>query len=71
MVERFNQTLKYEHLYRQEIANGQDLAEEVEAYRSVFNTIRPHEALGFSTPMAAYLSPPGYALIRPQVSKRV
>lgn len=60
VVERFNESIKYEHLYREEIANGQALVDEIEAYRDVFNRIRPHEALGFRTPIQVYLEPPAY-----------
>lgn len=63
VVERFNGSLKYEHLYREEIGDGQALVEEVEAYRALFNDVRPHEALGFQRPIDVYLTPPlGYAL---------
>lgn len=64
VVERFNQAIKYEHLYRLEIPNGQALVDEVEGYRHVYNAIRPHEALGFQTPVEAYLSPPSYDLFQ-------
>jgi putative transposase len=58
VVERFNQSLKYEHLYRYEIANGQELIEHVEHYLDVFNRIRPHETLDQTAPMKTYLLPP-------------
>lgn len=45
-------SLKYEHLYRHEIADGVALAAETEAWRQIFNTIRPHEALAMRTPAA-------------------
>lgn len=41
VVERFNQSLKYEHLYRHEITDGQDLVEHVEKYRFTYNEVRP------------------------------
>jgi putative transposase len=44
-------SLKYEHLYRIDIHNGQGLAAETEHYRHVFNHIRPHEALGLRRPI--------------------
>jgi transposase InsO family protein len=34
VVERFNHTVKYEHLLRLDTANGQDLVKEVEAYET-------------------------------------
>jgi putative transposase len=59
VVERFYESLKYEHLYRLEVANGQALAEELDVYRELFNQIRPHERLDFRTPIEIYLDPPG------------
>jgi putative transposase len=47
-------SLKYEHLYRIEVPDGQTLAVEAEAYRQVFNTIRPHEALGMRRPVEVH-----------------
>ena len=67
VVERFNQSLKYEHLYRHEITDGQDLAEHIETFRDQFNRLRPHEALGFDRPLDRYLAtPPSYALSEPK-----
>jgi transposase InsO family protein len=58
VVERFYRTLKYEHLYRLEIADAIDLEAEVKAARSIYNDIRPHEAIGLITPASAYLQDP-------------
>ena len=58
VVERFNQSLKYEHLYRHEIANGQDLVDQVTEYCDTYNRIRPHETLGFIPPLQRYLEAP-------------
>jgi len=57
-VERFNGSLKYEHLYREEIPNAQTLTDEVERFRLIYNSIRPHEAVGFLTPLAVHLAEP-------------
>ena len=46
--------LKYEHLYR-EIDDGYQLGLEVETYRQLFNTIRPHEALAMRRPLEVHL----------------
>jgi putative transposase len=63
VVERFNQSLKYERLYRLEIGDGQALADEIEDFRHEFNTIRPHEALDWARPLDHYLKQPlSYAL---------
>ena len=53
VIERFFGTLKYEHLYRAPIDDGGALAMEVVRYRQIYNTIRPHQALGDRTPRAA------------------
>ncbi len=66
VIERFFQSIKYEHLYREEIQSGAHLADEVEAYRTLYNTVRPHEALAFRTPIEAYLSRPRYDVFQAQ-----
>jgi putative transposase len=58
VVERFNESIKYEHLYRLEIPDAIALADEAEAFRRLFNEVRPHESLDFATPLSAYLAAP-------------
>jgi transposase InsO family protein len=58
VAERFSGTLKYEHLFREDIADVIELEHEVARFRRIYNTIRPHEALGFGTPISAYLALP-------------
>jgi putative transposase len=58
VVERFNRSLKYEHLYREEIGDVIALDEHILAYRELYNWVRPHEALGFVAPMVRYLAEP-------------
>ncbi len=58
MMERFNESLEYEHLYREEIADAVALDPEVEGFRQIYNAIRPHEALGFSTPTSVHVGEP-------------
>jgi transposase InsO family protein len=55
VIERFFGTLKYEHLYRGPIDDGDALAVEVGRFRQIYNTIRPHQALADRTPHSAYL----------------
>lgn len=52
-------SLKYEHLYRvhEQIATVEDLYHQAEAYRQIFNHIRPHEALGFRRPVEILRDP--------------
>jgi putative transposase len=58
VVERFNQSLKYEHLYQHEIDQAATLAEEVEAFLALFNEVRPHEALAWRQPLAMHRADP-------------
>lgn len=58
VIERFYESIKYEHLYRREIGDGLALAQEVASYLTVYNSVRPHEAIGFATPLARYLEAP-------------
>lgn len=55
--ERAFGSLKYEHLYRLEIDDLPTLTREAEAYRQVFNHIRPHEALAGARPIEVYREP--------------
>lgn len=55
VVERFFGTLKYEHLYRGYIGDGNALDMEVHRFRIIYNTVRPHQALNDRTPRQAYL----------------
>jgi putative transposase len=56
IVERFSGTLKYEHLYRAAIVDGNAVAVEVNLPRRTCNTLRPRQAPGERTPRAAYLA---------------
>lgn len=58
VVERFFGTLKYEHLYRIEIGDVLELQAEVDAFRQLYNTWRPHETLGQTPPIGHYLAEP-------------
>jgi putative transposase len=59
VVERFFGSLKYEHLYRADIGDGDALAVEVHRFRHLYNTIRPHQALADRTPAQVYTAPGG------------
>ncbi|NKY28547.1 integrase core domain-containing protein [Nocardia gamkensis] len=54
VIESWFGTLKYEHPFRGVIADGDALDMEVHRFRVNYNTIRPHQALGDRTPVAAY-----------------
>jgi putative transposase len=48
-------TLKYEWLYRHEIDDALQLAEQLAAYRHDYNTARPHEAIAWNRPLDVHL----------------
>jgi transposase InsO family protein len=48
--ERAFGSLKYERLYREQIDDALSLDRHAEAFRTEFNTIRPHEALAWNRP---------------------
>ena len=56
VVERFFGTLKYEHLYRAVIGDGNALAVEINCFRHTYNTLRPHQARNDWTPRHVYLT---------------
>ena len=51
-----NDAIKYERLYREDIADGIDLAEHVVAFTDEYNRVRPHEALDWQRPLDTHLS---------------
>ena len=53
--ERAFGSLKYERLYREEIPDGPTLALHAHAYRTEFNTQRPHEGIAMNRPIEVYL----------------
>jgi transposase InsO family protein len=58
VVERFIGTLKYEHLLWLDVRDVLDLDAACQEFRRFYNDTRPHEALGFATPLSRYLEPP-------------
>ena len=58
VVERWIETLKYEHLYRHEIPNGPNLAAHVAAFIDEYNTVRPHQTLDWQRPLDAHQTDP-------------
>lgn len=57
-IERFFGALKYEHLYRHDIGDGVQLAAHTENFKTIYNAIRPHEAIGMARPLEHYRQPP-------------
>ena len=58
VIERWFEALQYERLYREDIADGIDLAAHIAAFTDEYNTVRPHEALHWRRPLDTHLSDP-------------
>ena len=67
VVERWFETLKYEHHWCEEISSGIDLADCVADFIDEYNTIRPHETLTWRRPLDTYLTDP---TLKPKPRKR-
>ena len=50
MIERWFRSLKTELIYINEFHTPKELRQEIGNYIRIYNTLRPHEALGYSTP---------------------
>lgn len=58
VIERWFEAVKYERLYRHDIATGIDLAAHVDDFMVEYNTVRPHETLDWARPLDIYLTDP-------------
>jgi len=58
VIERWYQSIKYEHLYLHEIDDGPALAEHVLDYARLYNETRPHEAIDWAQPLTRYTANP-------------
>ena len=58
VIERWYQSLKYEHLYLHEIDDGPALAERVLDYARIYNHERPHETIEWQLPYETYIAVP-------------
>jgi len=58
VIERWYESIKYEHLYLHEIDDGPALAEHVAGYEHIYNDERPHEAISWALPRDRYTANP-------------
>lgn len=61
VIERYHGAIQIEHLWRQLPADGAHMTEMVEAFRQLYNTVRPHETLAGARPIEHYLADPSHA----------
>jgi putative transposase len=58
VIERYHGAIQIEHLWRDLPADGADMTTKVEAFRIIYNTIRPHETLAGARPIEVFLADP-------------
>jgi putative transposase len=61
VIERYHGAIQIEHLWRDLPADGAQMTGMVDAFRHLYNTIRPHEALSGDRPIERYLADPDTA----------
>ncbi len=70
VVERYHGTIQIEHLWRALPADGAEMTQQVEAFRQLYNTVRPHEALAGDRPIERYLPDPAPELTAPAPTRQ-
>jgi putative transposase len=60
VIERWYESIKYEHLYLHEIDDGPALAEHVAGYQRIYNDERPHETIDWARPRDRYTQAPSH-----------
>jgi putative transposase len=58
VIERYHGAIKIEQLWRELPADGAEMTVMVDAFRQLYNTIRPHETLAGDRPIERYLADP-------------
>ena len=59
-IERLWRSVKQEDIYLQDYADGWDAHRGLARWFGDYNTVRPHQALGYATPAEVYHSPESY-----------
>ena len=70
VIERYHGAIKIEHLWRDLPADGAEMTRMVDAFRQLYNTVRPHETLAGTRPIEAYLADPSDAPITPAPTRQ-
>ena len=55
-IERLWRSLKYEEVYLKAYTDGREARSQIGEYFRFYNTLRPHQALGYRTPAEVYTS---------------
>lgn len=63
VIERYHGAIQIEALWRDLPADGLDMTVKVDAFRQLYNTVRPHEALAGARPIERYLADPAKTII--------
>lgn len=71
VIERFHGAVKIEHLWRDLPADGAEMEQMVAAFRTIYNEIRPHEALDGDRPIARYTAEPSTSLTMPVQTRQL
>lgn len=58
VIERYHGAIKIEALWRDLPADGAEMTTMVQAFRQLYNTVRPHETLAGARPIEAFLADP-------------
>jgi transposase InsO family protein len=58
VIERFFEALKCERLYRHDISDGVQLAAHALDFKTIYNSIRPHESIAMARPLERYRQTP-------------
>ncbi|MCK9249202.1 MAG: integrase core domain-containing protein, partial [Solirubrobacteraceae bacterium] len=58
MIERYHGSIKNECLWRHLPADGLEMTDQVDAFRQLYNEVRPHESLDGQRPIPTYLAAP-------------
>ena len=58
VIERYHGAIQIEHLWRELPADGAQMTVMVDAFRHLYNHVRPHEALAGDRPIERYLADP-------------
>ena len=56
MIERWFRSLKTEEIYLNEYHSPRELRQALERYVTDYNSVRPHEAIGYKTPDEVFAS---------------